>query len=89
MVIVGVSFDTIEDNAAFKENNEFAYELWSDTEKDLALYYGAASSQTQALASRVTRILDAAGELVLEYTVSNPSGHPQQVLEDCQVLFGS
>lgn len=89
MVIVGVSFDAPEANATFKADNDFAYELWSDVDKDLALYYGAASSETQLYASRVTRILDAAGELVLEYNVVNAAAHPQEALEDCQVLFGS
>jgi len=88
VTIIGVSFDDPEDNAAFKANNEFAYELWSDVDRELALYYGAATSETQTYASRVTRLLDAEGDLVLEYAVTNPAGHPQQVLEDCEILFG-
>ena len=38
----------------------------------------------------VTLILDAQGTLVLEYRSSTgASGHPQDVLEDCQALFGN
>jgi peroxiredoxin Q/BCP len=88
VVLVGASFDSPEANATFKTNNGYQYELWSDTDKTLALYYGAASSAAQAMAGRVTRILDAEGVLVLEYDAVNPALHPQQVLEDCQVLFG-
>jgi len=88
VVIVGVSFDSPEANAAFKSAQGFEFELWSDTDKTLALYYGAAASRTQSMAGRVTVILDAGGTLVLEYPLVNPGVHPQQVLEDCQVLFG-
>jgi peroxiredoxin len=88
VVIIGASFDAPAANATFKANNDYEYELWSDTDKTLALYYGAASSTTQLMANRVTRILDAEGTLVLEYNAVNPAVHPQQVLEDCQILFG-
>jgi hypothetical protein len=38
----------------------------------------------------VTLILDAKGTLILEYREgTGASGHPQQVLEDCQILFGN
>ncbi len=85
---MGASFDSPADNAAWKADQGFAYELWSDLDRELALHYGAASSASQSMASRVTRILDEEGTLVLEYTVLNVSAHPQQVLEDCQQLFG-
>jgi peroxiredoxin len=88
VTIVGVSFDAPAANAAFREDQSFQYELWTDTDRDLALYYGAAASASATYPSRVTRILDADGTLVLEYTVANPATHPQQVLEDCQALFG-
>jgi len=88
VTIVGVSFDAPEDNQAWKDTQGFEFELWSDTDRDLALYYGAASSTTQSWAARVTRLLDMDGTLLLEYAVTNIANHPQQVLEDCQVLFG-
>lgn len=88
MTIVGVSFDSTAANAAFREAEGFRFELWSDTERTLAMYYGAASSPTQATASRVTRLLDATGALLLEYDEVSPATHPQEVLEDCRVLFG-
>jgi len=38
----------------------------------------------------VTVILDAEGTLLLEYRQgTGSSGHPEEVLEDCQALFGS
>lgn len=88
MTIVGVSFDAPEDNQAWKDAQGFGFELWSDTNRDLALHYGAASSTSQSWAARVTRLLDGEGTLVLEYAVTDIANHPQHVLEDCQVLFG-
>ena len=47
----------------------------------------AASSSGTLYASRVTRVLDADGVLVLEYAVTTISAHPAEVLEDCKLLF--
>ena len=88
MQIIGVSFDTPTKNEAWAEDEGFQFDLWSDTDRTLALYYGAATSATQGSASRLTKILDANGFLILEYKVSSVGTHPEQVLEDCQALFG-
>lgn len=88
MQIVGVSFDDPDTNRAWADREGFGFELWTDDDKTLALYYGAASSPSAGFASRVTKILDASGTLVLEYEVSSIGTHPAQVLEDCIALFG-
>ena len=86
--IVGVSFDSPSKNAAWAAEEGFAFELWSDDDKTLALTYGAARNASQSYADRVTKILDASGTLVLEYEVTSIGTHPQDVLEDCTALFG-
>lgn len=88
MSIVGVSFDSPSKNQSWAEDEGFEFELWSDDDKTLALYYGAASSSSQAWADRLTRILDSDGTLVLEYDYVSVGVHPELVLEDCQALFG-
>lgn len=88
MVIVGVSFDQPEDNQSWAEAQDYTFELWSDDDRTLAVYYGAASSTSAAYADRKTVILDAEGTLVLEYESVNPSSSPQDVLDDCTLLFG-
>lgn len=88
MAIVGVSFDDYETNEAWAEEEAYLFELWTDDDKTLALAYGAASSASASVASRKTMLLDANGDLLLEYLSVSPSGHAQQVLEDCQTLFG-
>lgn len=88
MAIVGVSFDEPEVNQAWAEEEGFAFELWTDDDRTLALTYGAATRPDQAAPSRKTFILDAEGDLVLVYDSVGVSAHPQEVLEDCQLLFG-
>ena len=39
--ILGVSFDSIEANAAFAQNNGFSFPLLSDATRETALAYGA------------------------------------------------
>jgi peroxiredoxin len=86
--ILGVSFDDPDENAAWAEEEGFSFELWSDDDKTLALYYGAASSESTMVASRVSKLLDDEGTLILEYVDVATGTHPEQVLSDCQALFG-
>jgi peroxiredoxin len=87
--IIGVSFDSPSKNDEWAIDEGFEFDLWSDLDRDLALYYGAATSPTQGAASRVTKVLDANGDLVLEYDVNFVGTHPAQVLHDCEFLFGN
>lgn len=88
MVIVGASFDEPADNQAWAEDEAFVFDLWSDTDRVLALHYGAASSESQAYAARMSFLLDAEGELLLEYLDASPVSNPGDVLSDCEALFG-
>lgn len=89
VVIVGASFDSISDNEEFKEKEGFEYELWSDLGRELALYYEAADSESQSKADRRTVLLDGQGRQLLRYDPGfNFGAHPEEVLEDCQTLFG-
>ncbi len=88
MQIVGISFDAPEVNQEFAEAEGFAYDLWTDDDKTLALTYGAISSESAAYAGRVTRLLGKDGELLLEYDQVDFGTNPQEVLEDCEQLFG-
>lgn len=92
MKIVGVSFDSPSANAAFRVSDKFEFDLWSDLGRELALYYGAASSASQGAANRVTVVLNDHGEQVLYYssfvTNSGLTHHPNDVLADCKALLG-
>ena len=89
MTIVGVGFDSPAVNAEWAAEESFLFELWTDGDRQLADYYGAVSGPDQGRPSRVTKILDASGVLVLEYNEDVVVGaHPDEVLTDCKLLFG-
>ncbi len=84
---MGVSFDTPAANLAFHDENEMQYELWSDINRELALYYQAANSRYQLWADRVTVVLDDQGRLCVVYPSVSAGTHPQDVLEDLTLLL--
>lgn len=87
--MVGVGWANPDSTAPWVENEGFQYEIWTDQDKELSLYYDAAS-QSSFVPDRVTRILDSDGTLVLEYNDIGfaITAHPNDVLEDCKLLFG-
>ncbi len=86
---MGASFDPPSRNQAWAEAEGFAFDLWTDEGRELALTYGAAATASQPFAGRVTVLLDENGELLLEYPVVSVGTHPQEVLDDCELLFGN
>ena len=52
------------------------------------MYYGAADSPNAFYPDRITRLLDADGNVLLEYDNASASANPREVLEDCQAIFG-
>ena len=89
--MVGVSFDSPAKNKKFQEVEEFKFDLWSDTKRELALHYGAAKKSTQGFASRVTAVIDPKGELALFYPTASVGfdlyNHAGVVLDDLKVLL--
>lgn len=86
--VVGVTFSDIASLRDWAEDQGFQYELWDDNNKDLAVYYGAASPSSW-FPDRVTVLLDAEGTQLLSYTVGLGIGsHPRDVLEDARAIFG-
>ncbi len=65
------------------------YELWSDLDRVLAVHYGAADSPETAEPLRIAFILDAEGQVVLEYREFLEVGpDPGDVLRDLTLLYG-
>ncbi len=86
---MGISFDSPAENEAWAIEEGFQYELWSDESRALALHYGAASTPTAPAAARISFLLDANGDVLLEYKQVSTGTHPAEVLEDCEKLFGN
>ena len=87
--IIGIGFASVADNQNWHSNEGFQFDLWSDADKTLALYYEAVESTSQGYPSRVTKILDNEGNLIVTYDDANFVTNPYNVLEDCQYLFGN
>ena len=84
---MGVSFADLSTLQDWADSEGFQYELWSDDNKDLAIYYGAATASSW-VPDRTTVLLDAAGNQLLSYAVGSIGTHPRDVLEDVQAIFG-
>ena len=87
--IVAVSFSDPSTTHEWVIDQQFQFEIWTDDDKTLALHYGAVGSSWSPFPSRITKMLDENGRLMLEYTDISVSTHPGQVLEDCQAIFGN
>jgi peroxiredoxin len=84
---VGASFDSWSENQAFAEENELQFELWSDPNRELALHFGAADSDSDLFADRETMVLDEQGRLCLVYRDVMTDPHPAEVLADVTLLL--
>ena len=61
--ILGVSFDTVEENKHFAEKFKFPYPLLSDTSREMGVKYGAAESTAGGNAKRVAYVIGPDGKV--------------------------
>ena len=86
--IIGVSYGSPEDHLVWAEQEGFQFELWTDEDRQLSIAYGSGSKEA-VYPERNTFLLNREGDLILEYRdVLNAGAHPQEVLDDCLLLFG-
>lgn len=88
---MGVGFSGASTTLPWVEDQGYQYEIWTDDDdRTLSVAYGAAANSSAWFPDRVSVLLDANGDLLLEYKEDVSTGaHPDQVLSDCQLLFGS
>ncbi len=79
--ILGVSFDTVEENAAFARKFDFPYPLLCDTAREIGLAYGACDSAGDKHARRISYIIGADGKVEHAFAEVDPKSHATQVLE--------
>jgi peroxiredoxin Q/BCP len=87
--LLGVSFDTPEDNRAFAEQNGFTFRLLSDAHRTVGELYEtkrAPAEPSPEYAKRRTYVIDPEGRIVKAYRVKDIAGHPEQVLDDLEEL---
>ena len=80
MNVYGVSFDTVEENAAFAEKFSFPYELLCDTDRSLGLAYGACDDAEAQHARRISYLIDGTGKITHVWETVSPQDHPAEVI---------
>jgi peroxiredoxin Q/BCP len=79
-VILGVSFDTVEDNRAFAEKFSFPYLLLCDTSRSIGMAYGAADKADDEYAKRVSYLIGPDGTIEESWAKVDVKAHPDEVL---------
>jgi peroxiredoxin Q/BCP len=80
--VVGVSFNTADENAAFAAREGFAFPLLSDVDRAAARAYGACVDRNARYADRVSFVIDERGVIERVYEQVDPRDHPARVLAD-------
>ena len=80
-MILGISFDSLEANKAFREKFELPFDLLCDTDKSVSIAYGAAEDSSST-PSRITCLIDGKGVVAKVYDSVTPAEHAAEVLAD-------
>jgi len=79
-VICGVSFDTVEENRAFREKFDYPYALLCDPEQQMGKSYDACREAGSSNAKRITVVIGPDGNVRSVYDTVKPDEHPREVL---------
>jgi len=79
--ILGCSFDSVEDNAAFAKKFGYTFPLLCDVDREVGLAYGACDSPNAGYADRITYVIDEDGFIAKAYGHVEARTHPAKILE--------
>jgi len=80
--ILGVSFDSVEENAAFARKCEFNFPCLCDTSRQLGLAYGACEDAKAGSARRISYLIGPDGRILKAYPKVSAAAHPEEILKD-------
>jgi peroxiredoxin Q/BCP len=80
--ILGISFDSRDDNARFAEQEKFNFPLLCDTSRSVGMAYGACDNPTAGTARRISYLIGPDGRVLRAYPKVDPPKHPAEVLAD-------
>jgi peroxiredoxin Q/BCP len=80
-VVLGASFDTVEQNAAFVAKERFPYAILCDVDKSLSIAYGAAADAKAPYPRRVTYVIGPEGTIEQAVAKVDVVAHPKGVLD--------
>jgi peroxiredoxin Q/BCP len=79
--VLGASFDTVEENAAFAAKKSFPFRLLCDTTRALGLAYGACETANDGYARRITYVVGPDGKIEQAIDTKDPKGQAQAILD--------
>lgn len=74
--MIGVSFDSVDENRRFAEKFDFPFPLLCDTEKKVGVAYGAADSPKDEYARRIAYVIDEEGKIAQAHAKVDASSYP-------------
>lgn len=84
-MVLGASFDTVEENREFGAQQRFPFRLLSDVDREVGRAYGvvrADGDQYAAFARRYSFLISPEGLIARIYDVADVKGHADEVLAD-------
>lgn len=79
--VIGVSFDSVEENRAFARKFNFPFPLLCDTDKKIGMAYGAADSPKDEYARRIAYVIDEGGKIAQAHPKVDAASYPAQQLQ--------
>lgn len=79
-MILGVSFDTVQDNADFAAKFHFPFRMLCDTRREIGVAYGACDSATAGSAKRISYVIGPDGSITHVFPKVDAKNHPREVL---------
>ena len=80
--VLGISFDTVDENKAFAEKFQFPFPLLCDTSRSVGLAYGACKDASAQYADRISYLIGPDQKISKAYDKVDPAKHPEEVLAD-------
>jgi len=84
--VLGVSFDSVQENRAFARKFDFGFPLLSDPDRRIGTDYHAAADPDQATADRITYVIGPEGTITHVYPKVDVATHAAEIL---RALSGS
>ena len=79
--VLGISFDSSQDNKRFADRHGFSFQLLSDLDRSVGVAYGAADSEDAGYAKRMSFLIGTNGEVEHVWDQVDPQSHPEEVLQ--------
>ena len=78
--MIGVSFDTVEENRRFAQKFDFPFPLLCDTDRKIGIAYGAAESAKDEYARRIAYVIDEHGKIAQAHAKVDAASYPREQL---------